>query len=117
MKRTLKAILAAVAIFALFGLTACKSDAEKLVGYMEEMADIMDKNKDDCDKMAEELSSFAKDNGKEITELSKKLKDDKEAEEKYKDRVEKATEKMMGGMMKCADNEKVMKAMQEIKME
>jgi len=91
------------------------SDAEKLVGHMESMADLIDKNKDNCDKMAEELSAFAKANGKEISELSKKLKGEKDSEEKYKGRIEKATEKMMGGMMNCADNENVMKAMQEIK--
>ena len=118
MKRNLTILTALFAVFALFSLTACKSDAEKFIGYMEEMAEIIDENKDDCDKMGEALSGFADDNAEDMKALQKKLKDlpddeQKEMKEKYEDRMEKAEEKM-DGLGKCATNEKVGKAMKDL---
>lgn len=109
MKATVKALLLALSVLFLFGLSACKSDAEKLVSYMEEMGGIIEKNKDDCDKMGDELQKFADSNGKEMQELMKKLKDDKAEQEKYKDRMDKV-EKQMEMIGECFMNEKVMKA-------
>ncbi len=118
MNITIKTILCATLVVAPLALAGCKSDEEKVVSYMEEMADIMDKNKDDCDKMAGELQKWQETKGKELKELEKKMKDkkdDKEAAEafkkKYGDRMEAATKKMMSGGLKCMTNEKVMKAM------
>ncbi len=119
MSRNFKILFALLAAFLLIGLSGCKSDEEKLVSYMEEMASIVDKNKDDCDKMGDELDKWAKSNSKEMKELEKKLKDkpeadQKAAEEKYGKRIEAAMEKMMPGIMKCMDNEKVGKAMENM---
>ncbi len=117
MSRNVKYLVAILAAFFVIGLSGCKSDEEKLISYMEEMGSIMDKNKDDCGKMGEELEKFTKANGEEIKALSKKLNDkseadQKKAEEKYKERLEKAMGQIMGGVMKCMDNEKVGKALE-----
>ncbi|OIP35206.1 MAG: hypothetical protein AUK47_17010 [Deltaproteobacteria bacterium CG2_30_63_29] len=118
MKRNLILVTALLAVFALFSLSACKSDAEKFIGYMEEMAEIIDSNKDDCDKMGDALAGFADDNAEDMKALQKKLKDLPEDEqkamrEKYEDRMEKAQEKM-DGLGKCATNEKIGKAMEKL---
>jgi len=118
MNTTLKTILCVALVIAPLSIAGCKSDEEKVVSYMEEMADIMDQNKDNCDQMAEKLQKWNESKGKELKELETKMKgkkDDKEAAEafkkKYGDRMEAATKKMMSGGMKCMTNEKVMKAM------
>ena len=118
MNTTIKTILCAALIVAPLSIAGCKSDEEKVVSYMEEMAEIMDSNKDNCDAMAEKLTKWNESKGKELKELETKMKgkkDDKEAAEAFKkeygDRMEAATKKMMSGGMKCMTNEKVMKAM------
>jgi hypothetical protein len=118
MNTTLKTILCAALVVAPLSIAGCKSDEEKVVSYMEEMAEIMDGNKDNCDAMAEKLTKWNETKGKELKELETKMKgkkDDKEAGEafkkKYGDRVDAATKKILGGSMKCMTNEKVMKAM------
>jgi uncharacterized protein YdiU (UPF0061 family) len=98
-------------------LVGCKSEEEKELALGEELADIFDKNKDNCDKMAEELEKFKKDKGPELKvakERDKARDKDEKAkkafEEKYKTRTDAIEKKMMGSAMKCMENEKVKKA-------
>lgn len=115
MKRNLRLLLALFAMVALFSLAACKSDSEKMIGYVEEMAEIIDANQDDCDKMADALETFANNNAEDMKALQKKLKDlseeeHKEMKEKYEERMKVAKAKM-APLGKCATNEKLGKAM------
>ncbi|MCB9535641.1 MAG: hypothetical protein H6704_05185 [Myxococcales bacterium] len=114
MKRTLTVLTVAVCGF---GFLGCSSPEEKAVKMMEEMATISEKHQDDCDKMGEELGKLIDSNA----DLIKSLKDKKGSEEeekalkeKYGARLEAASKKMMGGVMKCATNEKVGAAMKKM---
>jgi hypothetical protein len=113
MSRFVHAVLLAAITTATCSLAGCKSDEDKLVGLMEEQADLIDKNKDDCDKMGEALSSWHQSNAEAIKALTAKLKDkksDKEMEKKYEARINAMGEKMKG-IGKCIANEKVAKAL------
>ena len=101
--------------------TTEKSDAEIFVSLFEEMADIVDTNKGNCDKMGEALQAFADDNGEEVEKLSKNLKkaskeEEEELEKKFGDRMKEAQEKMMDSLMECVSNDKVGSAMKSIKL-
>jgi hypothetical protein len=93
--------------------------AEKAIGLMEKIADIIDKNKDACPKMGDELNAFADKNAGEFKKLKEESKkytdaDKKFFEEKFKGRMEAAIKKMGGGMSKCSKDEKVIAAMKKI---
>ena len=118
MKRILPAFALLAATFAMNG---CSSDPyETGVKILEEMATIADSNKENCDKMGEELGKFIDANKAKLEEASKAGKDDKDpeaakkAEEKYKPRMEAAMAKMLPAQMKCADNAKVRDAMKKM---
>ena len=118
MKRLLPALALLTATFAMNG---CSSDPyESAVKVLEEMATIADSNKEDCDKMGDELSKFLdanKDKLEAASKLGKEEKDKeaaKKAEEKYKDRMTAAMAKMMPAQMKCAENAKVQAAMKKM---
>lgn len=115
-------ILAAFALVGLtFAFTGCSKDPEEAaISLLEDMANLVDKHKDDCDKMGGELSSFMDkhaDTIKSMKEFADKQTPEqkKASEEKYKERTAKAGEKMMGGVMKCMTNEKVKAAMGKMK--
>lgn len=115
MSRFLNSILAVAIVSAPLVLAGCKSDEEKAIGMMEEMADIIDKNKSDCDKAAAELTKWKEANGAEMKKMAEKDKgkskeDQAKLMEKYKDRIEAALKKTMDGTMKCMSNEKFAKA-------
>jgi hypothetical protein len=83
---------------------------------MEEMANIIDANKDDCDKAATALEAFAAKNGETLKKLKDTMKGGDEAKEKamkekYGARLGAIMGKMMEGSMKCATNEKFGAAM------
>ena len=114
MKRILTALTVVAAGFA---FTACSSPEEKGVKLMENMAEIAAANKDDCDKMGEELNKLIDSNADLIKSLKDKKETDEEKkkfEEKYGERVKTAGKKMMEGAMKCAKNEKVGAAMKKM---
>jgi len=110
--------------FALVGLALAfngcsKSPEEEAVGLMEEMANLADSNKEDCDKMGDALAGFMDKNGETIKKMKDmdkgKSEDEKKAMmEKYKARIEASTAKLMPAMMKCATNEKVKGAMSKM---
>lgn len=117
----MKRILATLAIAGLtFSITGCKSDpAEESIKLMEEMATIMDSNKEDCDKMGGALAKFMDSNGSKIADLKKategKSKEEqKKMMEKYEDRMKAVMGKVMGAGMKCKDNKKVQDAMKKM---
>ncbi len=112
-----------LAVFAVFGLalTGCASKEEKGVKLMEEMANLTESNKENCDKMGEELNKFVDSNKDTIAEIKAMKKgqsedenEKKKFEEKYGERVKAAGMKMMGGAMKCATNAKVGEAMKKM---
>lgn len=118
MKRILPALALLTATFALNG---CNSDPyESAVKMMEEMAEISDKNKDDCGKLADELGKFLDSNKSKIEEMKKMGKDEKDkeaakkAEEKYKDRMAAAMGKMMPAQAKCAADPKFQETMKKM---
>ncbi len=104
-------------LMASLSLTACASDEEKGVKLMEQMAELVDANKADCDKMGAELETFMSANAETIKKLKDKKsskEEEKALEEKYGARIKAATGKMMGGVMKCAKNAKVGAAMKKM---
>lgn len=113
-------LFAALSIFAPLVLVGCKSDEEKSISYMEEMADIVDKDKDDCKKMGDDLKSWKSKNGDDMKKLKDKMKDKKMSEadnkammDKYKDRLSKIEDKMKG-MNKCLTNSDVMDSLKDM---
>lgn len=111
-----RALLALAFIIPSFSLTACSSDPyEEAIKTIEAIAEIADKNKDDCDKFGDAFLKYVESNKSKI-EKFKKLGEDKEDEKakeaakKYEERGAAAMGKLMGPMMKCNDNEKVKKA-------
>ena len=116
MKKTLAFALA----LPLLSLPALRAQAEmskeaagaKVVELFEGIADIVDKDKDNCDKMGDELTKYEDDNAALIKELNetkaKRTEADKKAfQEKYGARLKAVQQKMMAGGMKCNKNEKV----------
>lgn len=107
-------MLAPLFVLAPLALVACKSDADKAIDYMEQQADIVDKDKDDCAKMGKDLKEWDSSTKDDRKKLKDKMKDQKPSEEeqkklaeKYKDRLAKVEEKMKG-MQKCMTNSDVM---------
>ncbi len=79
---------------------------EKMIGHIEKMAKIVEDNKDDCKKMESEMEAYEKDQKDEMNELKKKMDKKSEDEqkkilEKYGDRIEKATQTILGGVVTC----------------
>ena len=103
-------------------ISGCKKSpeaiAEEFVGLMEKIANAVDANKADCDKMAGEVDKLITSNKKLIDQAMAMKKDkgqDKKLEEKYKERMKGIMTKMMGGMMKCAKNKKLAEAMKKLR--
>ena len=128
MKHTTHALLAAIVVLGSVMVVGCKSDEDKLVSHLEEEADIVDSTKGDCDKMGDKLKSWADSNAEDMKKLQKKLEDkekgmsdedkkkvEDDMKKKYGDRLDKAQEKLLGGVLKCATNDKVKKAMEATK--
>ncbi len=115
--------LSAVLLASLFLLSAAACEkggneekAEKAVKVLEDMANIADKNKDNCDKMSEEMTKYAEANKNVFAELKAakgSKEEEKKLEEKYKPRLDAAMQKMMGPMMGCP---KAAEAMSKIDM-
>ena len=92
----------------------------KAVQLIEGMADIIDKDKDNCDKMGDDLTKYEDENAALIKELNetkdKRTEADRKAfQEKYAARLKAAQQKMMPGGMKCSKNEKVKAAFLKFK--
>jgi hypothetical protein len=93
---------------------------EKFMGLIESVATIVDSDKDNCDKMATDLTKYEDDNAallKELNEMKGKRTDAdrKSWQDKYKDRFKAAQQKMLAGGEKCQKNEKVKAAFGKLK--
>lgn len=92
--------------------------AERAVVMLEEIATIVDTNKDNCDAMGDKLTAYLDKNADKLNKLKaagKKLTDKQKQDfsEKYKDRMKAVSAKMTPGMQKCAKNQKVADAMKK----
>jgi hypothetical protein len=100
-------------------LVACKSDDEKAVQLVEEMAALFDRNKSDCDKLGSEFDTFAADNTARFIDLKRvgRLQGEKRKafEAAYGARLEAATRKLMDGAIPCMANPKVADALKRIR--
>ncbi|MDX9719447.1 MAG: hypothetical protein RBU37_01775 [Myxococcota bacterium] len=89
-------------------------DAERLVSHMETLGRIIEENNQNCERMGEALNTFADANAEEIHGLIQKLKDDKAAQWKYKERMD-LVEKQMEYMGDCYLDQGVMKALETLR--
>ncbi len=90
----------------------------KLVAAMEEMANIVDSNKNDCNAMGDKLDKFLTDNAaffRDAKERAAKLTDQekKDMEQRYNARLQVVIVKLQEGLTKCASNPKVVSAIQK----
>lgn len=95
-------------------------EGEKVVKLDEQLANIVDADKNNCDKMAVGIKSFVDKNGKEMQRLREegmKRTPDQRAEfqKKYGPRIQAATAKMNAGIGHCAQNSKVKAALSGMK--
>lgn len=104
-------VQASILLFA----SGCTSDEEKAVQLLEEMAELAEKNNDDCDGLAAKLASFRKSNKDRFALLrdSDKLKgtSKKRFEEDYQARIGKAMDKMVSATTPCRNDPKIAEAM------
>jgi hypothetical protein len=100
------------------GLSACKSEEERSVELVEEMANLFDEHKANCDLLGSEFESFATVNALRFDGLKKlgRLEGEprKAFDAKYGTRLEKAMRKLMDGATACMDNPKVESALKRI---
>lgn len=103
---------------ALLGLSACKSEEERSVELVEDMASLFEKHKGDCDVLGTEFESFATVNALRFDGLKKlgRLEGEprKAFDAKYGVRLEKAMHKLMDGATACMANPKVESALKRI---
>ena len=123
MNKTLGSVLA----LSLLSFPAARAHAqatadtgEKGIQVLEGVADVVDKNKDNCDQMASELDKFQTDNADAIKAMQANKANRTEAEkkawqDKYGDRAKAAYTKMSAGSQKCKTNEKVKTALAKFK--
>jgi hypothetical protein len=93
--------------------------AEKTMALVETMANVIDRDKADCDKMGTDLNALLDANAGLIREAEaahKKLSPEQRRVflDKYRARVQAATAKMQGGITRCASNAKVTAALSRI---
>jgi len=116
-----KSLFVGAAALALsLSLVGCKSKEDQAMDLFEDMANTLEKNKDDCGKAGEAMEKWSKDNGEKMKTLMKETKggskeDEKKMMEKYKDRMEKAMKTIFEVSLKCGDNEKFKKAGESMK--
>lgn len=94
--------------------------AEKTVGLLENLANIVDQDKADCAKMAKDINHFVDQNATVIREIEAHGKtltpaQKEDIKRKYAERLKAALMKLMGGMQKCNDDKAVMAAMARFK--
>ena len=88
---------------------------EEAIKLLESLANIMDKDKDNCPAMAKDINAYVDTNARLIEELKKRDKTQTPAErdawlKKYRDRLEAAVKKMMAGGVKCQNDKAVQAA-------
>jgi dsDNA-specific endonuclease/ATPase MutS2 len=109
-----------VGVLAALSVVGCKSKEEQAIEKMEELSSELEKTKDNCDKAAEVMEKFYKDNKELLKSLEGSDKqmsaeDKKKFEEKYGERMKKSMGTLLGVGLSCASNEKYQKAMEAAK--
>ena len=97
-----------------------KDYGEEAIKLLESLANIIDKDKDNCPVMAKDLNAYFDANASLIEELKKRDKTQTQAEKeawikKYRDRVEAAAKKMMAGGLKCQNDKAVQAAVSRMR--
>jgi hypothetical protein len=97
---------------------ASADQAEQAVVIMEQIANIIDANKADCDAMGDKLGAYMDKNGEQLKKLKaagKAVSDEqkKAFSEKYGDRMKAVFARMRPGMQKCSSNAKVSSVMKK----
>ena len=92
--------------------------AAKLMAVMEQMAAIVDTNKNDCNAMGDKLDKFMTDNAaffKDARERAEKMSEQEkhELENRYHARLTAVVAKFRDGLSRCATNPKVVSAIQK----
>jgi hypothetical protein len=92
--------------------------AERAVVMMEQVAAIVDSNKDNCDAMGDKLGAYMDKNGEELKKLKASGKTLTDAQkkaftDKYAVRMKAVSDKIMPGMQKCSGNAKVTAVMKK----
>lgn len=116
-----KTLFVGAALALSLSTVGCKSKEEQAVDLMEDMASVLEKNKDDCGKAGEAMEKWSKDNSGKLKDLKESTKgqskeDEKKMMEKYKDRMEKVMATVLAVSLKCMDNEKFKKSMESSKL-
>lgn len=123
MRRTVLLGIMLVVLTPAFAQTKGKSsaapssnDGDRVVQLDEQMANIVDSDKGNCDKMATDIKAFADKNGAEMQRLrqegAKRSPDDRAAfMKKYGARIHGAEAKMNAGIPSCIQNPKVKAAL------
>jgi predicted negative regulator of RcsB-dependent stress response len=120
MKQSLVVLLAlALALPARSFADSGADQAEKAVVLMEQLANVVDANKANCDAMADKLGAWKDSNGaqlKQLKEAGKTLtaEQKKAFAAKYDDRMKAVGAKMMPGLQKCRSNAKVTATMKKL---
>ena len=121
--RRILVVLVAVALTPAFAQTKGKSsaapsgnDGDRVVQLDEQMANIVESDKGNCDKMAADIKAFADKNGAEMQRLrqegTKRSPEDRAAfMTKYGARIHGAEAKMNAGIPACIQNPKVKAAL------
>ena len=88
----------------LISLTGCKNEVDHLIGIIDEMAAIAEDNKDDCEKMNEELGKYIEDNEDKIKEIQDKIKPDTKITSGQQEDFDKAVERFTTAAEKCPES-------------
>lgn len=120
-KDAMKLARVSVVLLASFALAGCTSDDEKIMRVEEDLARIVDQDKDDCDRMAADIAKLGDEKGKDVQKLKAKMiqaaggqaKLEARLNEKFADR-RKATLGRLRGGMRCLLSEQVATAMLKV---
>jgi hypothetical protein len=98
---------------------ATSDQAEKAVVLMEQVANVIDANKANCDVMGDKLAAWGDANAAQLKQMKESGKtltaEQKKAfSAKYDARMKAVGEKMMPGLQKCSANTKVTSTMKKL---
>jgi len=94
-------------------LAGCSSQEEKMINHIDNIAKILTSNKDNPDKVGDELQQYVNENKDEIKQLGEDLdkktkKMSKEEKKKYDEKWQPRLEKPMKKILEAATNQKLM---------
>ena len=100
------------------GSSVSEEDWEAFMVFSEQMVEVIDANKDDCDQMATALQTILDDNADLLAKVaesraSMSTEDARRFEERYKDRLQAMIPKLMG-LQNCAEHDGVRKVLERL---